>query len=192
MTPTKEEIRAHVLKIFEQVRQSPGKPFDESRFQDFLIDPPAAKDQIRGTFKGSRKHGEYMNAIELKFIICFSDDDSLKSYSVDKLTSKISQKISKTRGNKIVVRTRLSKKDTYIPEILLTALMIFLVVIFRLHYISAFVILCWAIAVGWMINGRITSRKHDQLLYEKIMEQEKLNLEARDSKVETEDKESED
>lgn len=85
---TQTEIRERILKIFNFCRKRADAPFEESHFMDFLLFPPSEKDQIRNSFRGANKHGDFMRKIELEFGICFTLSDYDSTFSLDAFTKK--------------------------------------------------------------------------------------------------------
>jgi hypothetical protein len=121
---TTTEIKTLVLEIFQQKLQSPNSYFEEAHFLDYLLDPPAAKNTIKNSFRGIRRHSRFFDEVELTFGICFSEADLDRSYSVDQLGEKVKERLDKGKGNRMILQRRLEEKDWYAIELLLTLMLI--------------------------------------------------------------------
>src|SRR5687768_1474268 len=117
---TIDEIERIVLEVFEKTRQTSNGRYDKAHFLDYLIDPPATKDNIKNSFRGVRKYYTFFEAIELQFRICFTLSDQDKFYSIDKFVTKTKEQIDNVRGNKMIIRQRIAEKETYYIEFFLT------------------------------------------------------------------------
>jgi hypothetical protein len=167
-TLTSEEIRAQILEIFNKTRQSPNAEFDESHFLDFLIQPPGKKNNIKNSFKGIKKFNEFFMAVEMEFGICFSLSDEDKFYNIDQFVSKTKERIENTHGNKMIIERRIKEKGNYLAEIILSLVLLFILIIMKVHIISAGAIILYGIVIWWIIKNRSIDRKHNKELYKKI------------------------
>ncbi|RED94141.1 hypothetical protein C7460_12282 [Marinoscillum furvescens DSM 4134] len=87
MTP--EELKPHIIEIFQRNRQTPNADYDESRFLDYLLTAPASKNNIRNSFKGVKRFHQFIDEVELKYGICFSTADLDRFYSLEQFTKKL-------------------------------------------------------------------------------------------------------
>ena len=165
---TAQELKTQILEIFQRNRQTPNAHYDESRFLDYLITPPASKNNIQNSFKGVKRFHQFIDNVELTFGICFSTADLDRFYSVEQFTKKTKERIGKERGNKMIIQRRLEEKNNYSIHIILT--FIFLAVIFflKLHWITAIVGIGYSIAMWWIVSSELRSKKHDRKLNEII------------------------
>ena len=166
MTP--EELKTQIIEIFQRNRQTPNADYDESRFLDYLLTPPASKNNINNSFKGVKRFNQFIDDVELTYGICFSSADLDRFYSVEQFTKKTKERIGKGRGNKMIIRQRLEEKNNYSVHIILT--IIFLAVIFanKLHWITVVVGIGYSIAMWWIISNELRTKRHDRKLNEII------------------------
>lgn len=166
MTP--EELKKQIIEIFQRNRQTPNANYDESNFLDYLLTPPASKNNINNSFKGVKRFHQFIDDVELTFGICFSTADLDRFYSVEQFIKKTKERIGKERGNKMIIQRRLEEKSNYSVHIILT--FIFLAVIFflKLHWITVVVGICYSIAMWWILSNELRSKRHDRKLNEII------------------------
>jgi hypothetical protein len=164
-----EEIRKVILKIFSLTRQSPGAACDETHFLDFLLHPPAEKNTIKNSFKGVKRYYDFFRAMELRFGICFADADQDKFYSLDKFVSKTKERIQNVKGNKMIIQRRVSEKDRYYIDFVLTIILFIALGYLKFHFASVLVVLVWLMAIGWLWKKRAQYQNHTRELYKKIM-----------------------
>jgi hypothetical protein len=164
-----EEIKIIILDTFKRIRQKPEAYFDELRFLDYLIEPPASKDNIKNSFKGVRKYYQFFEAIELVFGICFTLSDQDKFYSIDKFVTKTRERIENVRGNKMIIRQRVTEKDHYYFEFFLTLVLMLLVLYFKIHFVSLVVIIFYGIALWWILGSKLRDKLHNKKLHKVII-----------------------
>jgi 4-hydroxybenzoate polyprenyltransferase len=114
-----------------------------------------------------------MDRLELEFSICFTFPDLDKTYSIDKITKKVIERIGKRRGNVMIIKQRTNQKETYYIEIFLIALLIIVYAFWGITLISVILTLVFCFAIYWIIESKINSKRHDQKLKVKIMNQQK-------------------
>jgi hypothetical protein len=83
--------REKVLRLFEKHRASPGMPFDEAHFLNFLLAHPKAKHSVYDSFSSLRRYNAFIDDIQLDFSICFSIHDFYANYSLDAFIRRIEQ-----------------------------------------------------------------------------------------------------
>ncbi|RKR08643.1 hypothetical protein C8C83_0226 [Flavobacterium sp. 90] len=170
---TETEIKEKILELFKEERQRPDLEFEESHFLDFLTFPAHSKNNIKNSFKGVRKYYRFMNRLELEFSICFTLPDLDKMYSIDKITKKVIERIGKRRGNVMIIKQRINQKENYYIEIFLTALLILTYTFWGINLISIILTLAFGFAIYWILSSKINSKRHNQKLNIKIMNQER-------------------
>lgn len=166
---TTEDIEKTILDIFERTRQKPNSTYDKNHFLDYLIDPPATKDNIKNSFKGVRKYYMFFEGVEQTFGICFSLSDQDRFYSVDKFVTKTKERIDNVRGNKMIIRQRVSEKETYYIEIILTLILALVVAYFKFHFVSFTATILWGTAMWWIIGSKIRDKRHNKTLFKKLI-----------------------
>ncbi|MEO1256369.1 MAG: hypothetical protein AAFY41_15980 [Bacteroidota bacterium] len=166
MTP--EELKPHIIGIFQRNRQTPNADYDESRFLDYLLKPPTSKNNIKNSFKGVRRYYRFFEDVELTFGICFSLSDQDRFYSVDQFVKKTKERIRKGRGNKMIIERRLEEKDNYSIHIILTLIVAAVIFFLRLHWITVIVGIGYSIAMWWILSSELRTKRHNKKLNEII------------------------
>lgn len=170
---TEIQIRTKILEIFQEVRQKPNSCFEESHFLDFLTFPPHRKDNIKNSFRGVKQYYQFMKRLELEFEICFTLSDLDRSYSVDKITKKVTERIGKRRGNIMIIKQRNDVKETYYMEIFLIFLLALTYFVWGINLISIILTLAFGFTIFWILSSKINNKKHDKKLKLKILKEEK-------------------
>jgi hypothetical protein len=88
-TPMPASDREIILELFERHRQTPGAPFHESRFLDYLLANPSRKHAVHNSFSGPRRFNAFIDAVQLEFSICFSVRDREAHYSLEKFVDRV-------------------------------------------------------------------------------------------------------
>jgi len=163
------EIKDKILEQFNNSRQNPDAYFAESHFLDYLTFPEHRKDSVKNSFKGVRAYYRFMNVLELEFGICFTLPDLDRYYSVEGLTKKVIKRISKRRGNLIVLKRRNEEKERYFIEIILLLILMGLYTWLGLHLVTIFMTVIIGIVIYWITSSKIHHRNHNKKLAIKIL-----------------------
>jgi hypothetical protein len=78
------DTRARIIQQFEKHRMTPGTPYEESRFLDFLLANPNSRNAVRNSFRGLRRLNAFLDEVQLEFGVCFSIQDREANYPLDK------------------------------------------------------------------------------------------------------------
>jgi len=84
-------LRELVLEIFERHRATPGAPFDESHFIDYLLANPHRKRAVHNSFRGLRRYNAFIDELQLRLCICFSVQDFEANYSLSKFIERVTE-----------------------------------------------------------------------------------------------------
>ncbi len=163
------EIKERILKVFSEKRERSDASFEEFYFLDYLTFPPKDKGTIKNSFIGVRRFYRFMDSLELEFGICFtlSDLDN-PNYSVDQLTEKVKERISKRKGNLIIIKQRISNKENYYLEFLLLIILTTAFINFKIHWFSVILAVLFGIFFYWVTRAKVLNRNHDRRLYKII------------------------
>jgi hypothetical protein len=165
---TESDIRKRILDLFNKERERPNTEFNESHFLDFLSSPPHSKDTIKNSFRGVRRYYRFMDLLELEFGICFTLSDLDKYYSVDSLTKKVLERISKGRGNLMILKQRNEEKETYWIEFVWALILLLTYFWLGLHWLSLSLTVPFGIAIWWIVSSKIHNKRHNKKLNEII------------------------
>jgi hypothetical protein len=83
------DIRDQILAIFEEHRQTPGAPFEESRFLEFLLSHPKGKRPVHNSFRGLRRYNAFLEQVQMQFCVYFSMQDFDANYSLERFTQRV-------------------------------------------------------------------------------------------------------
>ena len=93
---TKAEIREAVVRLFEMARQSKGEQYDPDRFLAFFTGSPAPTGRrVADTFGGRRRFVRFLEAVQLEFGVCFSNEDRDRGFTMEEFVQCIETKIAK-------------------------------------------------------------------------------------------------
>lgn len=163
-----EELKSQIIEVFQRNRQTPNGDYDESRFLDYLLNPPTSKNNIKNSFKGVRRYYRFFEDIELTFGICFSLSDQDRFYTIDQFLKKKNERIGKGRGNKQIIQRRLEEKEHYYIELGLTAALAIIVFFLGLHIITLLAAIGYGIAIWWIVSSKLRDKRHNKKLNEVI------------------------
>lgn len=163
-----QQIKERILKIFQESRKDPSQVFDTSHFMDYLASPPAPKYQLRNSFLGARKFGNFIKKIELEFAICFKDSGDESVMSLDEFTAKVIERMSKKQSNLQIIRARQQEKNYFIFEIIMLLIISILYAVFGVHWLPILLSFPIALAVYWITSARISDKIHTAKLSKKI------------------------
>lgn len=165
-----DTVKERILKCFEKNRQRPDWPFEESHFLDFLTFPPAKKKTASYSFKASGKYYRFMQCIELEFGICLSLADTDRNYSVDSLVKKVEDRLTKSRGNLIILKNRNAEKPKYLFEIFASILLSCTYFRFGINWVSITLTLLLTLSSCFIFYTRKSFKKHNSALAKRILE----------------------
>lgn len=83
--------RDTVVALFEKHRATPGAPFDEAHFLDFLVAHPKGKGAVRNSFRGLRRFNAFLDDVQYHFAICFSIKDREANYALDRFVERVKE-----------------------------------------------------------------------------------------------------
>jgi hypothetical protein len=86
MSDSSEPIRKAVLELFERHRAVRGAPFEDETFLCYLLPKPNFPSN---SFAGLRRFNRFIDAVQLKYSVCFSLKDREANYSLDRFVSRI-------------------------------------------------------------------------------------------------------
>ena len=162
--------RNRVLVLFDEYRQSPLAPFDESHFLDYLVNPPKSPGGFRNSFSALRRYNKFLDAIQLEFSIYFSVKDRDTNFSVEKLISRIEQLRRTPNASAQSLSNAMEHSDS---PIFVFGNLIAVAILFAVSGIpSVFYVLLAAVLVPNVLGARFVarSRRYQQKLLKSISE----------------------
>ena len=84
-------LRETVIQLFECHRATPGAPFEESHFLDYLLAEPRGKRAVHNSFAGLRRYNAFVDDVQLRFSICFSLRDFEANLPLDRFVERIAE-----------------------------------------------------------------------------------------------------
>ena len=88
-----------ILEIFERHRASPGSPFPEEGFLNYLLAEPKGREAVRNSFPGLRRFNAFVEAVQLEFGVCFSLKDLEANYSLPRFVERVEDLERSPRGS---------------------------------------------------------------------------------------------
>jgi hypothetical protein len=85
----RQRQRERVLVIFEAHRETPGAPFDDAHFLDFLLAAPDKKRAVYESVAGMKRLDAFLDQIQLEYAICFSHAERGANYPLDAFVAKV-------------------------------------------------------------------------------------------------------
>jgi hypothetical protein len=162
------EIKNRIIELFSMKRSNPKADFEDSHFLDYLTYPEHSQNNIKNTFRGVRAYYNFMALLELEFEVCFTLSDLDTLYSIDSLTKKVKDRISKRRGNLMILKIRNEETDNYYIELILLATLILTYLWLGLHLISFVSTIICGIIIYWILSSKIRARLHNKRLTKKL------------------------
>lgn len=112
------EVRSRVLQIYAACRKSPEAPYDEDRFLDHLLEPPAKPGRINDSFAGTRRLVRFMDSVQADFAVYFSVKDWETRFSLSQFIERIQKLRQNPTGS---LRSLENAKTTYDITIVIVA-----------------------------------------------------------------------
>jgi hypothetical protein len=137
---TNQEIHTIVMETFHKQKENPNAPFQTSR--------------------------KLLQAMELRFSICFKNADYDRHYTVDQLVEKIKARIENPRGNMMIIQERIADRKS--KRIYLALVFIPTVSYFKVHVVSFIATALVAIAMWSLIRSHRGSHLHNERLLKKM------------------------
>jgi hypothetical protein len=91
--------RAKILELFEKHRATPGTPYDEAHFLDYLLPQPKRKRAVHNSFRGLRRYNAFINDVQYEFAVCFSINDYEANYPLSKFVGRVIELQGSRRGS---------------------------------------------------------------------------------------------
>ena len=91
--------RTKVVELFERHRATPGAPYEEQHFLDFLLASPGQVRAVYNSFRGLRRFNAFVDDVQLEFAICFSMKDRDANYSLPKFVDRVVELEKSRRGS---------------------------------------------------------------------------------------------
>lgn len=101
-------VRQRILELFEKHRATPGAPFEETHFLDFLLPNPAQKRAVYDSFKGVRRLNAFLDDVQDDFAVCLSIADRTDNLSLTKLVDRVQQLEKSPRGSLASLNNRVA------------------------------------------------------------------------------------
>lgn len=138
--------REYVLSKFEKCRATPGAPFEESHFLDYLLANATGKGKVRNSFAGLRRFNRFVDSIEAGLGICFSQSDLERAFSVDEFVERIDALRASPKGSLASLKNRERAGAGWTPIVFLNFLLLCIGLGFR--SVPAVVVSVLAIAIA--------------------------------------------
>jgi len=167
---TKAQIREAVVRLFEAARQSKGGDYDSDRFLAFLTEVPAPTGKrVADTFRGRRRFVRFMDAVQIEFGVCFSNEDWDRGFTMDEFVERIEMRIAKpAEAHRLAQRrlqeARVSLKDEPVKFGLLTIPLLIAAVALHPIWLRILLGLIWIGVTGTVLIANTRGYKYAQRL----------------------------
>lgn len=119
-------VRQRILELFEKHRATPGAPFEEAHFLDFLLPDPQQKRAVYNSFRGLRRLNALLDELQEEFTICLSIADRTDNLSLTKLVDRVQQLEKSPRGSLASLNNRVAAgpgwKVLFVADLLIAVL----------------------------------------------------------------------
>jgi hypothetical protein len=122
--------RQTVLELFERHRASPGTPFDEKHFVDFLLAKPKGVRAAYDSFAGLRRFNRFIDDVQYEFGVCFSMSDREAVYSVDKFVARINELQQSRKGSLTSLKNQQNAGAGWAVIVLIDILLLYIALLF--------------------------------------------------------------
>lgn len=162
------ETRKKVLSLFEAHRETPGAPFDESHFLDYLLANPRQNRAVNNSFKGLRRLNAFRDRLQYEFEIFFSVKDREANYSLDRFVERVEELKNNPASSLASLRSPMKGK---VEGIVVVGPLLFWVpaFVFREHaVIASLLFVSGAGLLGFFVRVYWRERNYLNRLYVKI------------------------
>ena len=83
------DTRQVVLRLFEAHRETPGAPFEEGHFLDFLLSDPHKTGSVKNSFRGLRRYNAFIEQLQLELGVFLSVKDYDTGFSLQKFVDRV-------------------------------------------------------------------------------------------------------
>jgi hypothetical protein len=156
--------RARVLELFEKHRATPGAPYDETHFLDYLLPAPKAKRAVHNSFRGLRRYNAFIDDVQYEFAICFSMKDHEASYPLSKFLARVIELQGSRRGSLASLKHQMNAGPGWQVLVIADLLLLFAAAFAKSYMwallgvgVLALVVNAWFIRFAW--RGKAYHRK---------------------------------
>lgn len=146
MSPT---IRDEVLALFEKHRKTPGAPFDDEHFLDYLLKVPNQTRAVYNSFSGLRRFNAFIDEVQLHFSVYFSVEDRDANYSLSKFIQRVEFLQTSRRSSLASLRNQLKRGFGWNVVVVLN----FLVLVGLGAFHRNLVVAAFFVALAVLVNG---------------------------------------
>jgi hypothetical protein len=101
-----EPRTAKIVELFERNRATPGAPYDEQHFLDFLLPAPRRPRAVYNSFRGLRRFNAFIDEVQLEFAICFSLKDRDANYPLPRFVDRVIELERSRRGSLVSLKNQ--------------------------------------------------------------------------------------
>jgi len=87
-----KDIRAAIIRSFEEHREKPDAPFEEANFLNFLMADGRALQDLRNGFAGLKRLNAFYETLQLECSVYLDTNETELSWSVGSLAERIAQR----------------------------------------------------------------------------------------------------
>lgn len=91
--------RKKIVELFEKHRATPGAPYDDAHFLDFLLANPKSKGAVYNNFRGVWRFNAFVDDVQYEFAVCLSVKDRDANYPLAIFVSRVLELQKSRRGS---------------------------------------------------------------------------------------------
>lgn len=91
--------RDRIIELFEKHRATPGAPYDDDHFLDFLLANPKSRRAVYNSFRGLRRFNAFVDEVQFEFAVCLSMEDREANYPLSRFVSRVLELRKSRRGS---------------------------------------------------------------------------------------------
>jgi len=98
--------------MFEKHRESQNAVFDPEHFLDFLLVHSEKSQSIRNSFKGLRRLNAFLEAVQMEFGVCFSQEEIEKNWGLKEFSALLERKQKNRNGSLNAAKRKLREAES--------------------------------------------------------------------------------
>jgi hypothetical protein len=167
--------RDKVVALFEKHRITPGTPFDEDHFLDFLLSEPKKKRAVYDSFRGLRRFNAFIDEVQYEFAICFSLKDREANYCLDRFIDRVKELETSRRSSLASLNNQIKAGPGWNAIVVANfILLIFAIALRNSTWLLAAVIGAAALLNGWFLRFSRRAKSYHARLLARIKDKEQI------------------
>jgi hypothetical protein len=133
MTVCSLTLRERIVVLFEKHRATPGAPYDDGDFMDFLLAEPKRRRAVLDGVRALRRLNAFMDEVQYELAICFSPQDRKAHYSMQGLVQRVAELADYRVGSRPRLKSRVASGIEWPATLLANIVLLVAAVSLRNH-----------------------------------------------------------